>query len=53
MRERLPDHANGPFVLTGPAGLVLELVTACLTRTVTHLAVGLLVEPGVDPVHFQ
>jgi hypothetical protein len=41
VRERLPEHPNGPFVLTAPAGLVVELVSACLARAATQLAVDL------------
>jgi hypothetical protein len=37
MRTSLPAYAGARFVLTGPAGLVLELVSACLA---TALAQG-------------
>jgi hypothetical protein len=34
VREDIPTHAPEPFALTGPAGLVLELVGACLAAAV-------------------
>jgi hypothetical protein len=37
LRAQLPDHPE-PFVLIGPAGLVLELVRDCLAGAVEALA---------------
>jgi hypothetical protein len=42
MRAGLPPSTADPFTLTGPAGLVLALVGACLTRAVAtaHARLG-------------
>ena len=48
IRADLPPSAADPFTLTGPAGLVLDLVGACLSRAVAtaHARLGE-GEPGV------
>ncbi|MDA0159792.1 hypothetical protein OM076_05930 [Solirubrobacter ginsenosidimutans] len=48
VRAGLPSSATEPFTLTGPAGLVLELVGGCLTSAVAaaHARLGE-GEPGV------
>src|ERR1700754_474848 len=38
MRTKLPARDDPSQVLSGPAGLVLELVDACLTDAVTRVA---------------
>ena len=47
VRGALPGDACTPFVLVAPAGLVVELVTACLRTVVATLAAGL----GEGPAH--
>lgn len=37
IHENAPRHVATAFVVTGPAGLVLEIVEACLKRTLTEL----------------
>lgn len=48
IHESAPQHAGTAFVVTGPAGLVLEIVQACLKRTLTEL-VEVLEEACVEP----
>lgn len=47
VREALPKHAQQPFVLVAPAGLVIEVVTVCLRAAVARLNAGL----GEGPAH--
>jgi hypothetical protein len=50
LRDGMPPLASEPYALTGPAGLVLELVGACLESAVRHadarLAAGESCAPG-------
>lgn len=47
VRASLPRHAQEPFVLLAPAGLVVEVVGACLRAVVAALGAGL----GEGPAH--
>ena len=38
MRAALPPRDGSPLILSGPAGLVLELVDACLTDAIARVA---------------